>query len=81
MEKLKEVIIKKQNKVVIFLLICIILLGIGVRMHVGSQKAYLHIDEGYSYGLMNYNKVDIMENEDFYNTWHTKDYYEDISLQ
>lgn len=77
MEKLKEVIIKKQNKVVIFLLICIILLGIGVRMHVGSQKAYLHIDEGYSYGLMNYNKVDIMENEDFYNTWHTKDYYEE----
>ena len=37
----------------------------------------MHIDEGYSYGLMNYDKVDIMNNEDFYNNWHQNKYYED----
>lgn len=77
MEKLKEEIIKKQNKIVMVLLIIIIILGIVARIYVGNQKAYLHIDERYSYGLMNYNKVDIIENEDFYDTWHTNKYYED----
>lgn len=43
----------------------------------GMQKSYIHIDEGYSYGLINYDKLDITGNDDFYNTWHTKDYYKD----
>ena len=77
MEKLRKQMIPKQNKIVIYLLIAIILLGIIVRIYVANEKAYLHIDEGYSYGLMNYDKVDIIENEDFYNTWHTNKYYED----
>ena len=40
------------------------------------------MDEAYSLGLSNYDKVEIQENEDFYNTWHNKEYYEDyLSVQ
>lgn len=49
---------------------------------VGTQKAYIHIDEAYSFGLANYDKIDIQNNEDFFNNWHTKQYYEDyLSVQ
>jgi hypothetical protein len=77
MSKLKEFIKKNQNKVLMVLLIVIIMLQVLLRIQYGIDKAYLHMDEGYSYGLMNYDKVDIMANEDFYNTWHTSDYYMD----
>lgn len=43
----------------------------------GINKSYIHMDEAYSFGLANYNKIEIQENEDFYNTWHSKEYYED----
>lgn len=35
------------------------------------------MDEMYSYGLMNYNKLNIADNEDFLNNWHDKNYYKD----
>ncbi len=35
------------------------------------------MDESYSYGLMNYDKLNIADNEDFYQQWHTSAYYED----
>ena len=41
------------------------------------QKSYIHMDEAYSLGLASYDKTEIQANEDFYNTWHTKEYYED----
>ena len=66
MEKIKEVIKNNQNKILIILLVIIILLQVAIRISYGMDKAYLHMDEGYSYGLMNYDKVDIMNNEDFY---------------
>lgn len=44
---------------------------------VGTKKEYLHMDEAYSLGLANYDKVEIQDNEDFYNNWHNKEYYED----
>ncbi len=43
----------------------------------GLNKHYIHIDEAYSFGLASYNKTEIEDNEDFYNTWHTKEYYKD----
>lgn len=43
----------------------------------GMNKSYIHMDEAYSLGLASYNKIDIQENEDFYNIWHNKEYYED----
>ena len=68
---------KKLNKIEIILLILVILLQVIVRVDVGKKKSYIHIDEGYSYGLMNYKKVDIISNDDFYNTWHNSEYYTD----
>ncbi len=44
---------------------------------VGVNKSYIHMDEAYSLGLASYDKVEIQDNEDFYDTWHNKEYYED----
>ena len=35
------------------------------------------MDEAYSYGLTNYERLNISDNEDFFNTWHDKNYYLD----
>lgn len=43
----------------------------------GSSKAYFHMDEIYSYGLSNYERVQIYETEDFYGTWHEPGFYDD----
>ena len=43
----------------------------------GINKSYIHMDEAYSLGLASYNKTEIQANEDFYNNWHNKEYYED----
>ena len=64
---------KKLNVV----LVLIIFLGTIVRIYLGFQKEYFHMDEAYSYGLMNYDKLSIVDNEDFFNKWHTKEYYLD----
>lgn len=74
---MKEFIVKYKDKIIIALLILTIILQVLLRIEYGNEKPYLHIDESYSYGLMNYDKVDIMDNEDFYNNWHTGEYYED----
>jgi len=50
--------------------IIIILVQILIRIYFGYQKQYFHMDEMYSYGLMNYNKLNIADNEDFLNKWH-----------
>ncbi len=44
---------------------------------VGANKEYIHMDEAYSLGLASYDKVEIQDNEDFYDNWHSKEYYED----
>ena len=43
----------------------------------GVNKVYIHMDEAYSLGLASYDKVEIQDNEDFYDNWHNKEYYED----
>ena len=58
-------------------LIVILIIQIIVYVFLGCKKTYLHMDEAYSIGLTNYDKIEISQNEDFYNTWHTKEYYED----
>ncbi len=55
----------------------VIVLQTVVYVIAGAQKAYFHMDEMYSYGLANYERVQIYENEDFYNQWHNADYYKD----
>lgn len=67
---------KKVKKEGIILTIFIIIQTI-IYVCVGMNKVDLHIDEAYSFGLSNYEKVEIQDNEDFYNQWHTKEYFED----
>ena len=81
LEEIKQPPITEKNviskKWTIILLIIIIISQVTVRLYFGNQKQYLHMDEAYSYGLMNYDKLEITDNEDFYNTWHTNKYFED----
>lgn len=43
----------------------------------GASKAYFHMDEIYSYGLANHERVQIYETEGFYDTWHEGRYYDE----
>lgn len=68
---------KMKKSTLIIILTIIILIQVFARLYVGFKKEYFHIDEAYSYSLMNYDKIQITDNEDFYGNWHTKDYYTD----
>lgn len=58
-------------------IIAIIIIQTVVFCFFGNQKVYLHMDESYSLGLASYDKVEIQDNEDFYDQWHESTYYED----
>ena len=68
---------KLKKSTVVICMVLIILLQVIVRIYVGNRKEYFHIDEAYSYALMNYDKIDITDNSDFYDNWHNKKYYID----
>lgn len=70
---MKQKICKKE---VIMLAIIIIIQTI-VFIIAGLNKAYIHMDEAFSFGLANYDTIKIQNNEDFYNTWHNGEYYKD----
>ena len=74
---------KMNNKKTEIVIISIVLIvQTLIYIFVGYKKSYIHMDEAYSMGLASYDKVEIQDNEDFYNTWHNKEYYEDyISVQ
>lgn len=65
---------KKYEKIVISIILIIQTIIFGI---VGANKSYIHMDEAYSLGLASYDKVEIQDNEEFYNTWHDGKYYED----
>lgn len=67
---------KLKEKKEIITILSILAIQTIVFVIAGANKAYIHMDEAYSLGLANYNKVEIQANEDFYNTWHSKEYYE-----
>lgn len=67
----------KKEKIGKIILTIVILLQVCFNIYIGSKKEYFHMDEAYSYGLMNYDKINITDNEDFLNKWHSKDYYID----
>lgn len=72
----------KNKKFEILMLAILIVLQSALFVYLGFQKAYIHMDEAYSFGLSGYDKVEIQDNEDFYNTWHNGEYYEDyLALQ
>ena len=66
-----------RKKTILVILIIITILQISIRIYMGNEKTYFHMDEAYSYGLMNYERLNITDNLDFSNTWHTNQYYLD----
>lgn len=68
---------KKWNKSSKFWLMIIIVVQTIIYVLAGMSKAYIHMDEAFSLALTQYDKIDITANEDFYNHWHTKEYYQD----
>lgn len=69
-------IYRVKHKVALALIMAIILQTL-VYIKVGIDKSYIHMDEAYSLGLASYDKVEIQDNKDFYDTWHDGAYYED----
>ena len=67
----------KDRKKEILIISIILVIQTIIFTIVGVNKEYIHMDEAYSLGLANYEKVEIQENEDFYNQWHNGEYYED----
>lgn len=65
---------KKSQRFLVTLLIVIQTI---IFVFIAQSKDYIHMDEAYSLGLASYDKVEIQDNEDFYNNWHTKEYYQD----
>ncbi len=66
--------LKKNYLLIIFIIIQTIFYIIA-----GANKEYLHIDEAYSFGLTHYDKVEIQENSDFFDNWHTKEFVQKIN--
>ena len=56
--------LRNKKKIIIFLVI-IILIQVLYKIYVGYHKEDFFVDELFSYGLMNYPRAYIFENEDF----------------
>lgn len=67
----------KNRKREILIIAIILIVQTIIFAIVGANKEYIHMDEAYSLGLSNYDKVEIQDSEDFYNQWHNGEYYED----
>ena len=67
----------KDRKKEIIAIIIVLIIQTVIFVIAGVNKSYIHMDEAYSLGLANYDKVEIQDNEDFYNKWHNSEYYED----
>lgn len=67
----------KQDKLIKIVLIMITIVQVCAMLYAIQQRGGLHIDEYYSHGLMQYDNAFIIYDEDFYNQWHNKQYFED----
>lgn len=67
----------KNKKTEILVISIVLIVQTIIFVITGINKEYIHMDEAYSLGLSNYDKVEIQDSEDFYNQWHNGEYYED----
>lgn len=70
----------KTSKKEILIVALVIFIQTVIFIVVGMNKEYIHIDEAFSLGLTNYEHIKIQMNDDFYDTWHNKEYYEDYLI-
>lgn len=75
--KIMKKFFEKSSKSKVFWIALIIIVQTIVYVIAGAGKSYIHMDEAYSLSLANYDRIQIQENEDFYNEWHDGDYYKD----
>ena len=72
----------ENRKKEVLILVVLLIIQVAIHIAAGINKSYLHMDEAYSFGLASYDKIDIEDNEDFANVWHSGEYYEDyLSVQ
>lgn len=64
-----------KSKTALALCAIFLLLGAVLRLYLGTQKVYLHMDESYSYGLMNDSVLSITDRPDFYGAHPDRQYY------
>lgn len=67
----------KNKRIEIIVISAVLILQTVLYIVFGTQKAYIHMDEAYSFGLASYDKTEIQDNADFYNNWHDSDYFAD----
>lgn len=70
----------KKNKIITVILIILIILQIAYKVYVDSKKEDFFIDELYSYGLMNYQKAYLFDEETFMQNWHNKEYFDEYLI-
>ncbi len=67
----------ENRKKELLIIIAVLIVQSIIFVIAGTQKSYIHMDEAYSLGLASYDKTEIQANDDFYDKWHNKEYYED----
>lgn len=65
----------KSDKAIKITLTIIIIVQIFAMIYAIQKRGGFHIDEFYSHGLMQYDNAFIINDEDFYNEWHDKEYF------
>lgn len=64
---------KSLKNNILFIILLILLLAF--KIYFCTQKQDFFVDEIFSYGLMNYHTAYIIDDEDFKNNWHDKEYF------
>jgi len=72
-----KVFLSKIKRPVVFWLIVVVLVQTAVYLLAGAGKAYLHMDEAFSLGLTHFEQIDLASQPDFYDHWHTNEYFEE----
>ncbi len=67
----------KSKRIEAITLVTVLLLQSIFFVGCGFFKAYIHMDEAYSFGLAGFDSVELQDTEGFYNQWHDGEYYED----
>lgn len=72
-------ILRTEKKIIIFILL---IMGISFRLYYGFQKEYYHIDEIWSFELINVKDRLTYARPDLFNTWHNGDFFkEDLTIE
>ena len=64
----------RGKKAAVFCAVILICAAV-LRLYLGNEKTYFHMDEAYSYGMMNEKIRDFTDRPDFLNTYHDSGYY------